>query len=102
MDGYSVEEKPYSVSYLSVAFSTPLNTFVVLKEDLKLTMAALKQHPKVYWIWNHRRWCLGSIPFTPDDESRRDDELDWRREIWNGELFVVERMLDADSRNCQS
>ncbi|KAF8314235.1 rab-protein geranylgeranyltransferase [Clavulina sp. PMI_390] len=79
--------------------STPLNVFAVLQEDLQLTMAALKVHPKVYWIWNHRRWCLARIPLTPDDESRRDDELDWRREVWNRELFVVEKMLDADARN---
>lgn len=79
--------------------STPLNIYVVLKEDLNLTLAALKQHPKVYWIWNHRRWCLAAVPLTPNDESRRDDELDWRREVWTAELFVVEKLLEADARN---
>jgi geranylgeranyl transferase type-2 subunit alpha len=81
--------------------STPLNIYVLLQEELKLTFAALKQHPKVYWIWNHRRWCLERVPLTPDDENKRDDELDWRRETWGGELYVVEKMLDADARNCE-
>ena len=63
-----------------------------------MTTAALKVHPKVYWIWNHRRWCLEHIPEKPDPA----DIQAWRRSTWERELFIVERMLDADSRNCPS
>ena len=63
-----------------------------------MTTTALKVHPKVYWIWNHRRWCLEHIPEKPDPA----DIQTWRRLTWERELFIVERMLDADSRNCPS
>jgi geranylgeranyl transferase type-2 subunit alpha len=63
-----------------------------------MTTTALKVHPKVYWIWNHRRWCLEHIPEKPDPA----DIQAWRRSTWERELFIVERMLDADSRNCPS
>ncbi|KAF8495398.1 rab-protein geranylgeranyltransferase, partial [Gautieria morchelliformis] len=65
-----------------------------LSADLLLTTTALRQYPKVYWIWNHRRWCLEHIPDGPDQD------LDgWRRTNWTKELYVVEKMLDADARN---
>ena len=61
-----------------------------------MTTVALKQHPKIYWIWNHRRWCLENIP-----EGGEDDDLQgWRKTCWQRELYVVEQMLDADARNC--
>ena len=63
-----------------------------------MTTKALKVHPKVYWIWNHRRWCLERIPENPDSP----DSQSWRRSTWERELFIVERMLEADSRNCPS
>lgn len=62
-----------------------------------MTIAFLKQHPKVYWIWNHRRWCLENVPDCPTD----GDPHAWRQANWNKELFVVEKMLDADARNCE-
>lgn len=62
-----------------------------------MTIAFLKQHPKVYWIWNHRRWCLENVPDGPPD----GDPNGWRQTNWNKELFVVEKMLDADARNCE-
>jgi geranylgeranyl transferase type-2 subunit alpha len=58
-----------------------------------MTTRALKAHPKVYSIWNHRRWCLQHIPDEPNE--------DWKKASWDKELFVVERMLEADSRNCE-
>jgi len=60
-----------------------------------MTTNALKVHPKVYWIWNHRRWCLEHIPENPNSA----DTQAWRRSTWERELFIVEKMLDADSRN---
>lgn len=78
--------------------STPPEINEILTTDLSLTTAHLKQHPKVYWIWNHRRWCLENVPVGPTE----DDPDGWRRANWNKELFVVERMLDADARNCQA
>ena len=59
-------------------------------------MTALRQYPKVYWIWNHRRWCLEHVPDGPDQ-----DQDGWRRANWAKELHVVEKMLDADARNCE-
>jgi len=61
-------------------------------------MAALKVHPKVYWIWNHRGWCLNNVPSGPGTEDEGDPR-GWEKDLWNRELFVVEKMLDADSRN---
>ncbi|TFY83668.1 hypothetical protein EWM64_g351 [Hericium alpestre] len=60
-----------------------------------MTTAALKVHPKVYWIWNHRRWCLENVP----DGGDGDDIHGWKKANWERELFVVEKMLDADARN---
>jgi geranylgeranyl transferase type-2 subunit alpha len=71
----------------------------VLTDELAMTMAALKAHPKVYWIWNHRRWCLEHIPEGPGG-SGATDSLGWKQAVWNRELAVVEKMLDADARNC--
>ncbi|KAI0797855.1 rab-protein geranylgeranyltransferase [Abortiporus biennis] len=66
-----------------------------LSEDLSMTTAFLKQHPKVYWIWNHRRWCLENVPDGPSE----DDINGWRNANWNKELFVIDKMLEGDSRN---
>ncbi|KAI0306773.1 hypothetical protein B0F90DRAFT_1814612 [Multifurca ochricompacta] len=67
----------------------------LLNNDLAMTTKALKVHPKVYWIWNHRRWCLEHIP----ESSNSSNTQEWRLSTWEKELFIVERMLDADSRN---
>lgn len=67
----------------------------LLKSELKLTMAYLQIHPKVYWIWNHRKWCLENAPAGPDDGE------EWRCGFWKGELAVIEALLDADARNCK-
>ncbi|KAI0080616.1 rab-protein geranylgeranyltransferase [Panus rudis PR-1116 ss-1] len=75
--------------------SSPLEIYNMLSEDLAFTFGLLKQHPKIYWIWNHRRWCLERIPDGPSEEDRNG----WRNETWNKELFVDEKMLDADARN---
>jgi len=60
-----------------------------------MTTAGLKANPKVYWIWNHRRWCLENVPDGPEEECDG-----WKQGNWDRELLVVEKMLEADSRNC--
>jgi geranylgeranyl transferase type-2 subunit alpha len=77
-------------------FSSPKDLNDALNDELSMTMSALKAHPKVYWIWNHRRWCLENIPEGGDD----DDSQMWRKMCWKRELYLVEQMLDADARNC--
>ena len=69
-------------------------------DELSMTMSALKAHPKVYWIWNHRRWCLENVPTGPDTLEGEASFLGWKQAAWDKELYVVEKMLDADSRNC--
>ena len=66
----------------------------LLSGELRLTIAYLQVHPKVYWIWNHRKWCLENVPQGPKDTE------EWRNEFWKTELIVIEKMLDADARNC--
>ncbi|KAG6817084.1 hypothetical protein H0H87_012852 [Tephrocybe sp. NHM501043] len=66
--------------------------------DLSSTMIALKAHPKVYWIWNHRRWCLENTPHEPSVDGETGAGV-WRKANWDRELYVVEKMLDADPRN---
>ncbi|KZT11433.1 rab-protein geranylgeranyltransferase, partial [Laetiporus sulphureus 93-53] len=75
--------------------SSPSEINEILSNDLSLTTQHLKLHPKVYWIWNHRRWCLEHVPDGPSGE----DVDGWRKANWNKELYVVEKMLDADARN---
>ncbi|PWN90812.1 protein prenylyltransferase [Acaromyces ingoldii] len=58
----------------------------LLEDDLELTTHALRAHPKVYWIWNHRRWCLEEYP----------DETGTK---WKRELAMVDKMLEMDPRN---
>jgi hypothetical protein len=68
----------------------------LLTADLRLTTAYLHHHPKVYWIWNHRKWCLESVPLGPGESEG------WRNECWKMELMLIEKMLDVDARNCES
>jgi len=77
--------------------STPEDINNLLANELAMTMEALREHPKVYWIWNHRRWCLEQIPDGPMIDG--EPSLQWRRAIWKRELAVVEKLLDADARN---
>ncbi|KAJ7074238.1 rab-protein geranylgeranyltransferase [Mycena amicta] len=78
--------------------SSPAEINDRLGEDLNMTTAALKLHPKVYWIWNHRRWCLENVPDGPGTEAE-GDVSGWRKANWDREMFVVDKMLDADPRN---
>ncbi|KAF7295305.1 Rab geranylgeranyltransferase [Mycena indigotica] len=78
--------------------SSPSAINDLLTEDLNMTTAALRLHPKVYWIWNHRRWCLENVPNGPGTDEEGDID-GWRKTNWDREMFVVDKMLDADSRN---
>jgi geranylgeranyl transferase type-2 subunit alpha len=53
--------------------------------ELQRTATLLKLHPKSYWLFNHRRWCLTTL--NKQDVLRR-------------ELLICEKMLSMDSRNC--
>ncbi|CAG8514827.1 5006_t:CDS:2 [Acaulospora colombiana] len=54
-----------------------------LSSELLFLQEIFSLNPKSYWIFNHRRWCLETMP-----------DPDWQRE-----LTLVGRMLDMDSRN---
>lgn len=88
---------PNTTLELFLIIRSPNEINGLLSADLSLTMAALRQYPKVYWIWNHRRWCLEHVPDGPDQEQDG-----WRSANWAKELYVVEKMLDADARNCKT
>ncbi|KAI7864421.1 hypothetical protein BDF14DRAFT_1744877 [Spinellus fusiger] len=55
----------------------------VFMNELGLFMQLIRINPKSYWLWNHRRWCLETMP-SPD---------------WMGELALVDKMLTMDARN---
>ncbi|KAG6854941.1 hypothetical protein C0991_009764 [Blastosporella zonata] len=82
----------------TILLNEEINT--IITGDLSSTMTALKAHPKVYWIWNHRRWCLENTPYGPGADGEADAGV-WRKANWDRELYVVEKMLDADPRNCR-
>ena len=87
--------------YLNAIFpnGTPEQVNEILEKDLVMTTIALKAHPKVYCIWTHRRWCLEHTPEGPGGEG--EALHGWRMRNWKQELFVVEKMLDVDARNCK-
>lgn len=87
--------------YLNAIFpnGTPEQVNEILEKDLVMTTIALKAHPKVYCIWTHRRWCLEHTPEGPGGEG--EALHGWRMRNWKQELFVVEKMLDVDARNCE-
>jgi geranylgeranyl transferase type-2 subunit alpha len=53
----------------------------MLSADLSMTTVALKAHPKVYWIRNHRRWCLENVPDGPGGEQ--GDVNGWKKDNWD-------------------
>jgi geranylgeranyl transferase type-2 subunit alpha len=63
----------------------------LLQNDLQLTFALLRKFPKCYWIWNHRNWLLRK------GETLMGTEV--ARQLWSGELQLINKMLHADSRN---
>ncbi|KAF0456294.1 rab geranylgeranyltransferase alpha subunit [Gigaspora margarita] len=51
--------------------------------ELLFLQEVFRHNPKSYWIFNHRQWCLDTMP-NPD---------------WKSELDLVSKMLDMDARN---
>lgn len=137
-----------ALSY-SLLRRTPDERYHLLTSDLRMTTLYLKMHPKVYWIWTHRKWCLEHVPDGPgrringeggdsnaqqsyvnghntssletsgevdrenmqtpnptitslNGDSEENDVEGWKKEAWGRELMLVEKMLEADSRNCES
>lgn len=64
----------------------PTTKAILLGEDLQMVKAMMREYPKCYWIWNHRRWCL--------EELAKDHEADWKYE-----LGLVLKVLELDCRN---
>ncbi|CED84161.1 Protein geranylgeranyltransferase type II, alpha subunit [Phaffia rhodozyma] len=79
--------------------STQVTVHNLLLSDLNMTTVFLKSFPKVYWIWTHRRWCLDNIPSGPGGSEDGKEDITWRREAWERELMLVEKMLSMDARN---
>lgn len=65
--------------------SDPAARQKLLSQDILLTLQALRQNPKNYSVWEHRKWLLRNLP-----------EPDWRFE-----LGLVNKFLEADARNCE-
>lgn len=63
----------------------------LVQGDLLLTFALLRKFPKCYWIWNHRNWVLR--------EAESILGADAAHQLWLGELQLVNKMHQADSRN---
>ncbi|KAH9875174.1 hypothetical protein J1614_004664 [Plenodomus biglobosus] len=63
----------------------------LLQSDMQLTFALLRKFPKCYWIWNHRNWLLQQGEVLLGYEAAR--------QLWSGELQLIGKMLQADSRN---
>lgn len=79
----------------------PEESHKLLFSDLGFTTTALKKYPKVYWIWNHRQWCLENMPDGPGDanDEGKEGKDGWRMAAWSQEMIIVEKMLSMDARN---
>ncbi|KXT02502.1 hypothetical protein AC578_4168 [Pseudocercospora eumusae] len=64
---------------------------LLIKEDLQYQIPLLKQWPKCYWIWNHRRWLLVTATHHLPAHATLA--------LWNAELALVTKMLALDPRN---
>lgn len=104
----------YYIYPIYLIYSTPAEVVNLLSTEIRLTTAYLQSHPKVYWIWNHRKWCLENVPLGPESKQEPDRAESssqaiqpkhisegWRNDFWKTELRMLEAMLDADARNCE-
>lgn len=63
----------------------------IIKSDLEFLFPLLRSFPKCYWIWNYRLWIL--------NEAKRLLPRQLARQFWEGELGLLGKMLNTDSRN---
>lgn len=64
-----------------------LDPISLMKSELMINVLAIKANPKSYSAWYHRRWFLEN--YCP------------REGIIEGELKLLEQLLDLDCRNCK-
>lgn len=63
----------------------------IIKEDLQFLLPLIKEYPKCYWLWNHRKWLLKRAgELLPSVVATK---------FWQGELVLDSKMLGYDSRN---
>lgn len=67
------------------------NSGDLIHDDLRLTFGLLRKFPKCYWIWNYRNWLLEAGETALGTNAGR--------ELWSGELQLVNKMLHTDNRN---
>ncbi|KKF95230.1 putative glutamine-dependent NAD(+) synthetase [Ceratocystis platani] len=63
----------------------------ILKTELLFTIPLLMNHPKCYWIWDHRVWAL--------EQTIKRLPAKMARAIWEEELALDSKMLLRDCRN---
>lgn len=78
------QQKQIIFKRLSLTYYSPEEQKKLILGDLYFVQSKFKSFPKVYWLWNHRRWCL-----------ELDPTADWKQE-----LELVNYLLEKDSRNC--
>ncbi|KAI9282574.1 hypothetical protein BY458DRAFT_496667 [Sporodiniella umbellata] len=82
-DFYTVWNYRRTVLLSAILTKDEGNDQKVFQEELLLLLQLIKSNPKSYWLWNHRFWCLQTMP-NPN---------------WQAELGLVDKMLQFDARN---
>ncbi|PWN28547.1 protein prenylyltransferase [Jaminaea rosea] len=102
-DFFAAAREPQASSSSAESSSSPgLLKRRLLEEDLALTQEALRIHPKVYWIWNHRKWCLIEMPNEASSDEKNEGleaQAKLRAAKWQREMGLVNKMLELDPRN---
>lgn len=86
-----IDQEPGPLSKPFVVKQSEKRQISLLEEELDLTIEVLRMHPKVYWIWNHRKWCLKKLPCQDESATAK----------WMQEIQMVNKMLEMDARNCK-
>jgi geranylgeranyl transferase type-2 subunit alpha len=85
--------EPLTTSNQEKTPRSPASIYILnlITDDLAFVFSLLRKFPKCYWIWNHRLWLLERSSLHLPRSSTR--------ELWNGELTLVSKMLTLDNRN---